>query len=110
MVSGTVTIAFDWSISARSLLWQKRHVMEKVLMHRLEILAMISPVNAPRSMHEKVHPSVQEIEQHTASSHQTEADSSSSHRPPPSNHSLDSSEHGGVLQMKHIRSVPCHLL
>jgi hypothetical protein len=112
MVAGTVTIAFDWSISARSLLWQKRLVMEKVLMQRLEILAMISPVNAPRSMHAGVRLSVSELEQHTDSSHQRETGSTSSHRHSSSNHSLVGSEHGGVLQMTRIRisNVPCQLL
>jgi hypothetical protein len=43
LVSGTVNLSFDWSITATSLLKQKCSVLEKVLATRNEILSMMAP-------------------------------------------------------------------
>lgn len=49
MVAGAVTLAFEWSVSATSLLRQKHAVLEKVLMQRVEILSMLSPMTVAQT-------------------------------------------------------------
>jgi hypothetical protein len=46
MVSGAVVLAFQWSITAAGLLRQKCIALEKVLLQRNEILAMLNPRTA----------------------------------------------------------------
>jgi hypothetical protein len=93
MVAGIVTLAFDWSVSATSLLRQRHRILEKVLMQRLEILAILSPMPVAKTRQLVCNGGEQ-------STHSRQTEAASSQHP-----SLDNSELAGMRQLYPVFDV-----